>query len=448
MSMKMIKQLPNQVHILGGGPAGLAAAYFAKSKGLNFKLIEGSSNLGGNCRTLKLGDCLFDTGAHRFHDKDADTTRIIKNLLGDDLIDVCAPSQIFYQNSFVNFPLNLADLVKHLDKKILFKVILESLSLQPQPQAAKNFADFAQNQYGPTLSKLFLLNYTQKLWGANADFLSTGVAGGRLKGLDLKTFIRESFLGPEKSTKHIDGKFLYPRYGFGMIVDKLTEFVSLRHIETNCRVTKIQHRKRKIESIVINNRQRIPVHQIINTLPLTLTLQILEPAPPPELIDIAKSIQFRHLILLAYCVNRDSISQNASIYFPDPQLPFTRLYEPKNRSQQMAPKTQTAIVLELPCNQNDSLWHQTEAKLQNQIWQMFQKVFSISSGEIQKQKTYKLPFAYPVLTVDVEDKVARLVDYCKQFNNMYLTGRNALFQYLHLHDLFKKGRTVVNQLSD
>ena len=74
MSMKMIKQLPNQVHILGGGPAGLAAAYFAKSKGLNFKLIEGSSNLGGNCRTLKLGDCLFDTGAHRFHDKDADTT--------------------------------------------------------------------------------------------------------------------------------------------------------------------------------------------------------------------------------------------------------------------------------------------------------------------------------------------------------------------------------------
>ena len=79
---------------------------------------------------------------------------------------------------------------------------------------------------------------------------------------------------------------------------------------------------------------------------------------------------------------------------------------------------------------------------------MFQKVFSISSGEIQKQKTYKLPFAYPVLTVDVEDKVARLVDYCKQFNNMYLTGRNALFQYLHLHDLFKKGRTVVNQLSD
>ena len=133
-------------------------------------------------------------------------------------------------------------------------MILESLSLQPQPQVAKNFADFAQNQYGPTLSKLFLLNYTQKLWGANADFLSTGVAGGRLKGLDLKTFIRESFFGPEKSTKHIDGKFLYPRYGFGMIVDKLTEFVSLRHIETNCRVTKIQHRKRKIESI---NKYRI-----------------------------------------------------------------------------------------------------------------------------------------------------------------------------------------------
>ena len=446
--MKMIKQFLSQVHILGGGPAGLAAAYFAKSKGLNFKLIEGSSNLGGNCRTLKLGDCLFDTGAHRFHDKDPETTRMIKNLLGDDLIDVSAPSQIFYQNSFVNFPLNLANLVEHLDKKTLLKVVLESLSLRPQPQSAKNFADFAQNQYGPTLSKLFLLNYTEKLWGLNADLLSTNVAGGRLKGLNLKTFIRESFLWPEKSTKHIDGRFLYPKYGFGMIVDKLTEIVSLKHIETGCRVTKIQHSKRKIESIVINNNQRIPVCQIINTLPLTLTLQILEPAPPSELIDIAKSIQFRHLILLAYCINRESLSQNASIYFPDPQLPFTRLYEPKNRSKQMAPKTQTAIVLELPCNQNDSLWHQTEVKLQDQIWQMFQDIFPIRSSEIQKQEMYKLPFAYPVLTVGFESKVARLIDYCKQFDNMYLTGRNALFQYLHLHDLFKRGRTIVNQLSD
>ena len=31
--MKMIKPFLNQVHVLGGGPAGLAAAYFAKSKG-------------------------------------------------------------------------------------------------------------------------------------------------------------------------------------------------------------------------------------------------------------------------------------------------------------------------------------------------------------------------------------------------------------------------------
>ncbi len=443
----MINQSQVRVHILGGGPAGLAAAYFAKNTEIDFLLIEGSHYLGGNCRTLKLGDCFFDTGAHRFHDKDVDVTQIVKSLLVDDLLHVSAPSQIFHQNSFFNFPLTLADLVMQLDKKTLFKVVAENLPFRLNSRGAKNFAEFAQQQYGPTLSNLFLLNYSQKLWGVSADLLSTSVSGGRLKGLNIKNFIRESILGSEQSTEHIDGSFLYPRYGFGMIVDKLTEFVGLKHIHTGCRVTQIRHRKRKIESIVINKSQRVPVSQVISTLPLTLTLQILEPKPPTELIEIAKSIRFRHLILSVFCINRDNVSPNASIYFPDPKFPFTRLYEPKNRSRQMAPEEQTAIVLELPCNQNDTLWHQPEPKLQQQISQMLKKIALIEPTEIRQQKTYKLPFAYPILTVGFEKQVALLVDYCQQFDNLQLTGRNALFQYLHFHDLFKLGKMTVDRIS-
>ena len=31
--------------------------------------------VGGNCRTFTCGDFKFDSGAHRFHDKDPDITR-------------------------------------------------------------------------------------------------------------------------------------------------------------------------------------------------------------------------------------------------------------------------------------------------------------------------------------------------------------------------------------
>jgi protoporphyrinogen oxidase len=71
--------------ILGGGPAGLAVGYYAKKKGLPFTIYEAQARTGGNCITHKNGDFGVDSGAHRFHDMDAQVTRDIKNLVGENL---------------------------------------------------------------------------------------------------------------------------------------------------------------------------------------------------------------------------------------------------------------------------------------------------------------------------------------------------------------------------
>ena len=70
--------------ILGAGPAGLALGFFAKKKSIQFKIFEKSTQVGGNCKTLTVGDFKFDTGAHRLHDKYDEVTEMIKNLLKDD----------------------------------------------------------------------------------------------------------------------------------------------------------------------------------------------------------------------------------------------------------------------------------------------------------------------------------------------------------------------------
>ena len=64
----MIKK-DNHLHILGGGPAGMALSYFALNKHIPFKLIEATNQVGGNCKTIIEGEFKFDTGAHRLHDK-------------------------------------------------------------------------------------------------------------------------------------------------------------------------------------------------------------------------------------------------------------------------------------------------------------------------------------------------------------------------------------------
>lgn len=433
------------IHILGGGPAGLATGYYAKKQNLKFLIFEAGAHVGGNCRTLQLDTFRFDTGAHRFHDKDPEVTAEVKHLLGDDLLRVDAPSEIFFQDKFYRFPLTLSDLVGKLETKTLLKIAWDKLSSGPGKQV-NNFKELALNRYGKTLAERFLLNYSEKLWGEPTHKLSTAISGNRLKGLDLRSFLRSTVFGTPQNPTHLDGSFFYPKHGIGMIPDKMCEFIGNEHVKLEHRVNRIIHRDGKIHRIVLNDDIEIEVDTVINTLPLTLSMRMLEPTPPPELSAIANAIKYRYLVLCVFCLNRDSFSSNASIYFPSEEFPFTRLYEPKNRSLYMAPEGQTVIVLEIPCFSESSVWKMSEAVLRAEVWEALCRIKPLHSDEIIHYQSYKLPFAYPVLEVGFEENVKHLVNYFAQFENLYLTGRSSLFRYLHLHDLFKAGKEVIEQI--
>ncbi len=433
------------IHILGGGPAGLTAGYYAKKQNLNFLIFEAGAHVGGNCRTLQLNNFRFDTGAHRFHDKDPEVTAEVKHLLGDDLLRVDAPSEIFFQEKFYRFPLTLSDLIGKLEVKTLLKIGWDKL-ISGNRKQAENFKELALRRYGKTLAERFLLNYSEKLWGEPTHKLSTAISGNRLKGLDFWSFLRSTVLGAPQNPTHLDGSFFYPKHGIGMIPDKLCEFIGDERIKYNHRISRIIHKGGRIESIVLNDDFEFQMTTVINTLPLTLSMRMLEPAPPPELCAIANTIKYRHLVLCVFCLNRDSFSPNASLYFPSEEFPFTRLYEPKNRSPYMAPEGQTVIVLEIPCFSKNPVWEMSETALRAEVWEALCRVKPLHSDEVIHYQTYKLPFAYPVLEVGFEENVKQLVDYFEQFENLYLTGRSSLFRYLHLHDLFKAGKEVVEQI--
>ena len=152
-------------------------------------------------------------------------------------------------------------------------------------------------------------------------------------------------------------------------------------------------------------------------------------------------------MLCVFCLNRDAFSPNASLYFPSEEFPFTRLYEPKNRSPEMAPKGQTVIVLELPCYSDDPVWNMSEVALQTEVWKALQHVKPLFPEEVIHYQAYKLPFAYPVLKVGFEENVEQLVAYFERFENLHLTGRSSLFRYLHLHDLFKSGKEMIEKIA-
>ena len=430
--------------ILGAGAGGLAVGYYARKKGVPFTIYEASDRIGGNSATLEYKGFLFDSGAHRFHDRYPEITREMRTLLGEDFKNINIPSQIYSHGALIDFPLSPLNLMKNIGFSEFLKSGIEVVAARLNRKNNNNsFEAYAMETYGNTLANRFLLNYSEKLWGMPCDQLSTDVAGKRLKGLDLKTFFLETIAGRSSKTEHLDGAFFYPGKGIGVIADHLAKFCGEQHIVKNSRITKIFHDGKRIAQIEINGNQAIEVQEIVSTLPISSYLQIMEPAPPDEILALSGGLKFRNVILVAFFINKASITRKASLYFPDADVPFTRIYEPKNRSPQMSPADKTSLIVELPCQQEDAVWRCSDEQLTNMVRERLCEIGITNNNDIFDSTVYRMKFAYPVLELGVDQKIEKIRGYLDRFDNLRVSGRNGKFVYTHIHDMMQFGWEII-----
>src|SRR5262249_31571606 len=194
-----------------------------------------------------------DSGAHRLHDKDPQATAEIKHLLGHDLRKIEVPSQIWHAGKFYDFPIAPLNLMKTLGP---FRFAGAGLSLLRgrfgKRTSDSSFEDSAVHAYGADIASRFLLNYSEKLWGAPARHLSPAICGARLKGLGLVSLLIEAALGKRANTRHLDGAFYYPRQGYGAIVEGLADACGRDRIQLEARVTRLFHDGGRITGVEIN----------------------------------------------------------------------------------------------------------------------------------------------------------------------------------------------------
>ncbi len=432
-----------KIDILGGGPAGLSVAYFARKKGYDICIHEGSSAIGGNCRTIKMGEYRFDTGAHRFHDKIPSITEEVKKLMGDDLKKINVPSKIYFDGRMIDFPLSFFSVMKNLKLSEILKIVVEnSFNVFRANVEHKNFEELAYAKYGPTLSNLFLINYTEKLWGARANQLQTTISGNRLKNLSILSMIIE-MINKNRKVKHLEGSFYYPKYGYGSIFDSIAEIDGV-NIDLNSKVKKIYHENKKIKEIELENGKILEVKYIVNTLPINSIIQMLDPLPSKDLIEIADDLKFRNLKICLMELDFPKLSNNASIYFPDDHIPITRIYEPKNRSPQMAPVDKTSLAIEVPYSHGDRISLLTDGEVIDMVKRTLIEEKLFKDSDVLDNRLIDIKNAYPILKVNDKGNIGELVSFLQSFSNQKLIGRNVEFDYLHTHKIMERAKHLIN----
>jgi protoporphyrinogen oxidase len=430
--------------ILGGGPAGLAAGFYARRKSLDFTVLEAEDRPGGMCRTLSFGDFRFDLGAHRFHDQDTRLTQEMKDLLKERLSVIEIGSQIYSEGRLIDFPLspfNLIGVIGPIEAvKAGFHLIGSRLASRHSD--LENFERFAIYKYGRPIAERFLLNYSEKLWGLPCNRLSLDVSGKRLKGLSLTTFLMEAFSSGRIKTRHLDGAFYYPVSGFGEITDALTEAIGSERIQTGSRVTAVRHRDGRIVAVEVNGRETVETDRVISTLPLPLFLGMLDPPCPPEISSLAQGLSYRSLILVMLLLNRETVTRSGTVYFPDPAFPFNRVSEPRNRSPRMSPPGKTSLLAEIPCGGNgSSCGDGTDGHVRSVVDHLV-RIGWILESDVIETHVERLEHAYPILETGHETRVQGILKYLESFRNLRLIGRNSLFKYTHFHNMMRQGRTI------
>jgi protoporphyrinogen oxidase len=306
-----------------------------------------------------------------------------------------------------------------------------------------NFEEFARHTYGKLMAERFLLNYSQRLWGLPCSELSPKIGGYKLRGLNITTFLIEVIRGRTAKVKYLGGTIYYPDRGFGTIAERLSEVCGARNVRTNCRVTAVFHDNFRIRAIELNGSTIENTDEVVSTLPLNVLTQLMRPKLPEKVLTVAESLHFRALVLVVIFLKRPSVTESSSIHFPDLQVPFTRLHEPKNRSKSMAPDGQTSLVAEMPCQEGDEIWNMQDEELVSRVVTGLQKVQLITDGEIIDGMVVRLDNAYPVLDVNFERKIEQIRACLDKFSNLKLTGRTGAFAYLSLHHIMKLAKSTV-----
>ena len=151
-------QKETQVVVIGGGPAGLTAAYELTRGKVPTVVLEKSHMVGGLSRTEYYKGYRFDMGGHRFYTKSHEVKKMWAEVLGKEFLVRPRLSRIYYNNRFFYYPLKPFNVLVNLGLLESLRIMLSYLRWQLFPhRREETFEHWVTNRFGRRLKPATLI---------------------------------------------------------------------------------------------------------------------------------------------------------------------------------------------------------------------------------------------------------------------------------------------------
>ncbi|TMV07041.1 FAD-dependent oxidoreductase [Ruegeria sediminis] len=432
------------VIILGAGPAGLAAAHsLTRSGQAKVTVIERAAVAGGNSASFPVEGVICDYGSHRFHPAaEPEVLRDVKALLGEDLMLRPRHGRIRLGGKWIHFPLKLSDALIRLPKPFALSLIGDMV-LKPFRKKNTGPATFSTVLYdglGPTISENFYFPYVRKLWGLDPDKLAVTLAERRVGSGSVGKILMKMLRLLPGLRSETAGRFYYPRRGFGQISDAMLK--SAREagatflFETE--ITRIERLGDRISGLTIRDgatERQLSGDLILSTIPLTGLTRLID-SPPPEVVDAARAIRFRGMILLYLVLESEQFTEFDAHYFPEQSIPISRMSEPKNYSASAEPKGVTVLCAELPCDPDEKWWSMSDEELGLEFTGWLEQLGLPVTVPVRRCETRRLSHAYPVYDAGYQARFDAVDNWLSGLDGLLVFGRQGLFAHDNTHHAF------------
>lgn len=480
-----------RVVVLGAGPAGLGAALWLARRGFGVTVVEAQDAVGGNAGSFALHGLRVDYGSHRLHP--ATDPRILaelRGLLGDGLLERPRHGRILLGGRWVHFPLRAGDLLLHAPPAFVGGVAADavgkmvrsllgsggraapSVGANPSAGAAasagaalqgakapETFASVLLHGLGPTVCRDFYFPYARKIWGLEPEEIAPAQARRRVSAASLGALLAR--LAPrwrEGGGRASRGLFYYPREGFGAICEALADAATAAGarllLGTKACKVRIRPGALAVETEAVGSSDQSRQSRVIlcdhvwSTIPLGALARIAEPAAPPQVLDAARGLEHRAMVLVYLVLEQDRFTGYDAHYFPSSDMPFTRVSEPKNYSGRPDPEDRTVLCAEIPCAASDPVWSADADALCAMVVGGLARAGLPVTSAVLDVAVRRLPAAYPLYRLGWEERFATVDAWASALPGVLTFGRQGLFAHDNTHHALAMARAAVACLGD
>lgn len=332
--------------ILGGGLAGLTAAYTLQEAGDDdWLLLEKEERVGGHARSHDIDGFVFDYGPHILFTNDPAMELLIRDLLGENLRAQEREAFIYHAayDLYTRFPFqaHLFGLPIPLVRECLVGLV-DAVRAQARGEFdPRNYEQWMRGFFGNAIAERLMIPYARKLWTVEPSTMDFNWIGRRVPTPDVERIFTGA-LTDDVEQVGATAQFWYPWRG-GIEALPRALGARLSHVELGRELAEVDPRRRVVR---LTDGDELAYTRLIFTLPLA-GLPRWFPELPAEVADACARLSFQGILNVNLGIDRPTLSPYHWIYFYEEGFPFHRLSFPGNFSPHNVPNGKSSIATEV-----------------------------------------------------------------------------------------------------